>query len=208
MIDINNLHARLEISVSENRYKHCVEVAERAKELAEQYHNNIEKAYVAGLLHDCAKQFDSETMLKLAYEAGIDVTETEESQPVALLHAQVGAYIAGRDYCINDKDILQAISFHQSGGVGMTALDKIVALADGTIQSRSDLYLGNIRKILKSDLDAAYLEIYVYSVTNLMKNRLLLDNKKSLVYNHLILEMRDKKSGIASGININKPLSE
>jgi HD superfamily phosphohydrolase YqeK len=35
-------------------------------------------------------------------------------------YAQVGDYIAQRDYGISDPDILQAISFHQSGGVGMT----------------------------------------------------------------------------------------
>jgi HD superfamily phosphohydrolase YqeK len=89
---------------------------------------------------------------------------------------------------------LQAISYHQSGGVGMTALDKIVGLADGTEFSRKILYHEKIREILMTDLDAAYLEAYIQGMVGVLQTKLLLDSKKAEVYNFLILEMNNKKA--------------
>jgi putative nucleotidyltransferase with HDIG domain len=78
MIEIELLHKKLKDNVNEKRYKHSINVAKYAEELAARFNINPDKAYIAGLLHDCAKQFDSNTMLEVAYEARIVVTEIEK----------------------------------------------------------------------------------------------------------------------------------
>ena len=46
----------LKKKLSKNRYIHSVNVANQAKELAEKYDEDCEKAYLAGLLHDICKE--------------------------------------------------------------------------------------------------------------------------------------------------------
>ena len=50
----------LKANLNEKRYIHSIGTAECAKELAKKFGENEEKAYVAGLLHDCAKCFSYE----------------------------------------------------------------------------------------------------------------------------------------------------
>ena len=53
----------LKENLNEKRYQHSLGTAECAKELAKQFGQNEEKAYIAGLLHDCAKCFSDEKLL-------------------------------------------------------------------------------------------------------------------------------------------------
>ena len=45
----------LKENLSEERYYHTLGTAECAKELAQKFGFDTEKAYIAGLLHDCSK---------------------------------------------------------------------------------------------------------------------------------------------------------
>ncbi len=185
---VEKIQCQLKGKVNEKRYAHSIIVADIAKELARRFNLDEEKAYLAGLLHDCAKDLDDEEMIDAAIQAGITLTEVELSEPRSMLHPQVSAYIAQRDYGISDPDILQAISYHQAGGVGMTSLDKIIGLADGTEPSRTEEYVENIREILKTDLDEAYLEKYSNNMISVIQKRRVLDSVKAQVYNELILQ--------------------
>ncbi len=188
MYSAEEIHTLLKKNLTEKRYNHSVLVADYARELALRFKIDTEKAYLAGLLHDCAKRYDDNEMLQIAGEAHLSITDAEKRQPVALLHARLSAYIARRDYGIEDEVILQAIAFHQSGGVGMTALDKIVGLADSTEPSRNDEGLEKIRVILQSDLHRAYLEKFIYTMIKVVQGRYLLDRDKADIYNYLVIE--------------------
>ena len=78
-----------------------------AAALAMRYEENIEKALVAGLLHDCAKPFSTN-----------------------LEHAKLGAQYAKDRYGVEDSYITDAIYYHTTGRPNMTLLDKIVYIAD------------------------------------------------------------------------------
>lgn len=98
------------------------------KELANKFNLNSEKAYMAGLLHDCAKCFSNEKLLDIIHQH-LNVEECEMLN-YKTLHAPVSAYIAEKEFQIDDKEILSAIRWHTLGKLDMTDFEKIVFLAD------------------------------------------------------------------------------
>jgi nicotinate-nucleotide adenylyltransferase len=50
--------------------------------------------------------------------------------PAPVLHQFQGAYLAEHFYKIKDEDIINAIRFHTSGRANMSALEKLIFLAD------------------------------------------------------------------------------
>ena len=125
----NEIKEKLAGQLKKNRFLHSVGVAECAAELAAHYGVDVEKAYLAGLLHDCARTFATLDLTKVAHDMQLPVTQIEMRTPI-LLHAAIGAAMLPHEYQIEDEEIQQAIRFHTVGGPSMTDLDKIVYLAD------------------------------------------------------------------------------
>ena len=55
----------MEKTLDPKRYEHTLGVAYTASALAMRYQEDMNKALVAGLLHDCAKCMDNEKMIYL-----------------------------------------------------------------------------------------------------------------------------------------------
>ena len=146
---------RLKDSISAHRLEHTYGVADEAVILAARYGEDTRKAYMAGLLHDCAKGMDAESMLGLIAGTPFDADAGERALP-QLLHAPAGALLARRAYGIADPDILSAIRWHTTGRTNMTALEKIIYLADVIEPSRHFFDgLDQVRMLAETDLDAA-----------------------------------------------------
>lgn len=126
---IYSLYDKMEEKLGHHRYIHSVGVAGTAVSLAMKYGENIYKAQIAGILHDCAKCYDDEELVRLCRKKEIEVTDFEEKHGF-LLHAKYGAYLAENKYGIRDEDILNAIRWHTTGRVGMSLLEKIVFISD------------------------------------------------------------------------------
>ncbi len=126
---IYSLYDKMEEKLGHHRYLHSVGVAGTAVSLAMKYGENIYKAQIAGILHDCAKCYDDEELVRLCRKKEIEVTDFEEKHGF-LLHAKYGAYLAENKYGIRDEDILNAIRWHTTGRVGMSLLEKIVFISD------------------------------------------------------------------------------
>lgn len=75
------------------RYRHTLGVADTSACLAMRYGVDMQKAYIAGLLHDCAKCVPDTVKLEECNRYGIEVTEFEKNS-LYLLHAKLGAYYA------------------------------------------------------------------------------------------------------------------
>ena len=116
-------------SLKPSRYQHSLGVAETAVFLAERFGIDREQAQVAGLLHDCAREFPNEDLIQEAEKRQIAVEPVEKQMPL-LLHAYVGARLVVEKYGVNDKAVEQAIWRHTVGGAQMTKLDKIIWFAD------------------------------------------------------------------------------
>ena len=52
----------LKDNLTEERYEHSIGTAECAAELAERFGLDREKAYLCGLIHDCAKCFSNDEL--------------------------------------------------------------------------------------------------------------------------------------------------
>lgn len=144
-------------TLDEERYDHTLGVAYTACALAMRHGVDIDKAYIAGMLHDCAKCLTHEERLRICEENDLPVSDVEREN-LSLLHAKVGAFIAETRYGITDVDILNAIRYHTTGRPGMGILEKIVYLADFIEPNRRQLRrMDEIRHLAFWDLDEAIL---------------------------------------------------
>ncbi len=149
----------LEKKLEAKRFEHTRGVEYTAAALAMAHGESVEKALLAGLLHDCAKCYSDDDKLELCEKYGLPVNDTERKNP-GLLHAKLGAYLAEHEYEISDKDVLNAICFHTTGRPDMSILEKIVFVADYIEPNRKPLpNMDAIRKIAFSDIDSAVRKI-------------------------------------------------
>ena len=93
------------------RFVHTQGVEYTAAALAMRYGEDVERAQVAGLLHDCAKCMGNDKLLSDCEKHHIPVTDVERRNPY-LLHAKVGSYLAKKEYKVEDPEILSAILYH------------------------------------------------------------------------------------------------
>lgn len=157
--DFIKTEKRLKKELDEDRYQHTLGVMFTASALAMCHGEDIRKAEIAGLLHDCAKCIPNEKKLKLCNEYGIEVTRTELKAQY-LLHSKLGAYLAKVQYGIEDEDILSAIRWHTTGRPNMSQLEKIIFIADYIEPARNKAEnLGEIRQLAFRDLNRTVLRI-------------------------------------------------
>ena len=119
----------LKEELTEEKYTHSIGAMECAIELAERFGLDTEKAKVAGLLHDCAKNFNKKLMFEVIQFQNISVFE-KEKEHLKTLHAPISAFIAQREFGVKDEEILNAIRFHTIARVEMTDFEKIIFIAD------------------------------------------------------------------------------
>ena len=150
---------KLKPKLNEKRYVHSVGVEYTAATLAFVYGADIQKARIAGLLHDCAKCIPTEEKLKKAKKYGLPINKSEKANP-DLLHGKLGAYIAKEKFGIKDPDILSAITYHTTGHPGMSLLDKIIFVADYIEPNRKMIRdLTEIRREAYEDIDKCIIHI-------------------------------------------------
>lgn len=173
--------------LTEERYIHSLGTAECAKELAQRYNEDEEKAYIAGLLHDCAKCFDKEKLMEIINK-NLQVDENELMN-YKTLHAPVSAYCAQKDFGISDNEILSAIRWHTLGKKDMTTFEKIIFLADKIEPNTRDAdYRKQIYKILEEEngLNKALLRCYKETIKSLVKRELKICPLTIDIYNNLV----------------------
>lgn len=154
--------------LSSKRYQHSLNVAAECKKLAEKYGEDSEKAYFAGLLHDVCKELEPEEQQRLIAESGFAVCR-EELETRSLWHAVAGAYFVKNIFGVEDIDIINSIRFHTVGRAGMSRLEEIVYLGDLVSVDRTYKDVDKMRKLVYSNLDAAMLEGFVFSIKSVVK---------------------------------------
>lgn len=185
-IDEKEILNWLEKNLSKERFSHTLGTAKKAKELAKKYNLNCEKAYTAGLLHDCAKCFSNEELLEIIKEH-LSVEECELMN-YKTLHAPVSAYIAQTQFKVTDNEILSAIRWHTLGKLDMTEFEKIIFLADKIEpNTREKEYTEKIEKLLSEDngLNKALLKCYKETIKSLVKRDLKICVLTIDIYNNL-----------------------
>lgn len=182
--DLEKMEKKLSKYLDSDRYRHTMGVMYTCACLAMVHGVSLMDAQVAGLLHDCAKCIPNKKKLKLCHQHKLDVTEFEEKHPF-LLHAKLGAYIAKAKYGVDEEEILSAITSHTTGKQNMTALEKIVYIADYIEPMRDKApNLPRIRKLAFEDLDECMYEILKDTLMYLEENPKDIDatTKDAFVY--------------------------
>ena len=151
--NIARMQERLKDYLNRDRFIHTQGVMYTATALAMCHGEDLVKAQVAGLLHDCAKCISTPKKLKICKKNDIYLSKWEEENE-ALLHAKVGVYIAKKKYDVTDPAILNAIRYHTTGRPEMSVLEKIIYIADyiepGRFKAKN---LPIVRPLAFQDLD-------------------------------------------------------
>lgn len=187
-----DLMRRLAEHLSPRRLEHSRQVAETAAELAVRYGLSAEPAWLAGILHDCARELSPKEMLTAARQAELSWGVEEEWEPV-LLHAPLAAQWAKSRYGVDDADVLQAIALHTTGAPQMRLLDKILYLADLIEPDRDFVGVVELRELAETDIDRALLKALDGSIVHLLRRGALLHPSTVTARNWLLQEMRQHK---------------
>lgn len=156
MQSIDEIIEYLKNNLSEKRFLHTIGVAETAKDLADRWGVDSSKAYVAGLVHDCAKEVPFVRTVELLEKSGVTLSLIEKNAP-GILHAPLGAILAKEIFGIDDQEILDAVKFHTTGRENMSALEKVIYIADFIEPNRSYSESAEVREFAKTDIDKAAL---------------------------------------------------
>ena len=142
--------------LSDKRYEHTINVKKMAVKLAKRYGADKEKAALAAILHDSAKEISKDEMREIMRQYH-QYAEGGESRPTPVWHGICASILARTQWGVEDEAILSAIACHTAGKPGMSKLDKIVYLADMTSAERDWPGVNKLRKLELKDLDAAML---------------------------------------------------
>lgn len=184
MADIHKIRRDLEKELKKERYDHTLGVMYTASSLAMVYDVNLDQALLAGLLHDCAKNYSISDQLKMAKKHHIELTQSEREMP-ALIHAKLGAYLAKHTYGVHDQAVLNAITYHTTGKAKMTMLEKILYIADYIEPGRDRLEtLPIIRKIAFTDIDKAVFMVSEATLNFLKKTGRKVDHATEVTYEY------------------------
>ncbi|UQZ86940.1 putative nicotinate-nucleotide adenylyltransferase [Paenibacillus konkukensis] len=152
-MDRKQLMESVKAQMPSKRWEHTLGVMETAVMLARRYGCDPEKAYLAAILHDVCKYWPVKDQGDVIRDNGLSADLLDYDKE--LWHAAAGAFVAKRDYGIDDEEILDAIRYHTSGRAGMSLLEKVVCLADYIEPGRDFPGVNNIREIAEHSVEKA-----------------------------------------------------
>lgn len=180
------LEAAVRDRLTEERYAHVLAVRDCAAKLAELYGVDREKAELAGVLHDYARDLPGEVLLSLAEERGIPFSEIDRKVPI-LLHGPVGAALVREELGVENPEVLEAIALHTLGGAGMSMLAKIVYVADIIAADRDFPGVNRLRQLAGEDLDRALVECLATTLRYCLERRRLIHPQTITAWNYYCL---------------------
>lgn len=178
----------LKANLSEERYEHSLGTAECAYELAEKFGLDKDKAYLCGLIHDCAKCFPDNELRDTICNCD-DLCDGELINPKTY-HAPAGAILAQKEFGIYDSEILSATRWHTLGKEDMTDFEKVIFIADKIEKrTRSLEHREQIEKALEKSLDQALLVCYGNTIKSLVDRNLKICKTTIDIYNKLLSKL-------------------
>lgn len=148
-----DLMEKVASQMSEKRFQHVLRVEQKSIELAKLYNVDIEKASIAALTHDYAKERADDEMIAWIKSHDFDLELIEYGN--AIWHGIVGASLVKEELGILDKDILKAIEYHTTGAAQMSPLAKVIYVADFVEEGRTFPEVVEARAIANQNLDEA-----------------------------------------------------
>lgn len=168
-MDINEMQSLLQSKLKPQRYAHSLGVMDTAVILANRFGVDPQRAALSGLLHDCAREFETKNLIAESEKRRLYITAIDRQLPI-LMHAPLGTAIAKEEYGVDDTAVLKAIASHTVGGANMSDLDKIVYLADMIEPHREFDGVDNLREMaMTQPLDDVMIKAFDQSILFIMR---------------------------------------
>jgi len=169
-IDRDKIVDQMQHTLSDFRYTHCLRVEKVSRGLAAEYGGDVERAGLAGLLHDYAKERSDEEFISVIKNKHLNPELLKYNN--AIWHGVVGAEIVKDELGIYDEDVLNAIRRHTVGSTNMTQVDKCVFVGDFIEPKRDFPGINEARDYAKKSLNSAVAFELKHSLAHLIdKNR-------------------------------------
>ncbi|NLO98944.1 MAG: HD domain-containing protein [Clostridiaceae bacterium] len=190
-MEINTIINILKNELDAYRLNHSINVMEMAESLAKHYGADVHKARLAGILHDCGKNYQGDEAREYIKKIGYIADEVEIRQP-KLLHGIIGENLAREKYRVADEEVLGAIRWHTTGKVGMTLLEKIIYVADYIEPLRSFEGIENMRRIAFEDIEKCIVYCSESTIKFILKKGVLLHKNTVDTRNYSLMIIRDR----------------
>ncbi len=156
-----NLHKCEEVA------KHSKDVAYEARRIAEKFGIDMNKAFIAGCLHDISCIFSDDEKVHMCKELGIEMLPGELVAP-SLLHPKVSRAMAVEIFDICDVEILDAIECHTTLKANPGRMDMILFIADKITwdETYSKPFMEELKKGLENSLEQAAFAYLKYMYDN------------------------------------------
>ncbi len=174
--------------MSPKRFQHVLGVEKAAIYLAKKYGGSIEKASIAALTHDYAKERSDQEFKEMIKRKKLDEDLLKWGNPI--WHGVVGVFFVAEELGIEDEDILQAIKLHTTGSADMDLLDKIIYVADYIEPGRDFPGVNEARKIADENLDRAVAYEAKHTLAHLIEEEMAVYPKSLETYNYWVLKMK------------------
>lgn len=144
-------------TLSPKRFQHTMNVKKLAVRMAQHYGVDTEKAALAAILHDSAKELPRTELLQIMQDNAI-IKKGTQNRPEPVWHGICAAILAKTQWNVQDEEILSAIACHTTGKEKMSKLDKILFLADMTSAERDYPGVEELRSLEMRNLDKAMIQ--------------------------------------------------
>ena len=144
-------------TLSPKRFQHTMNVKNLAVRMAQHYGVDTEKAALAAVLHDSAKELPRTELLQIMQDNAI-IKKGTQNRPEPVWHGICAAILAKTQWNVQDEEILSAIACHTTGKENMSKLDKILFLADMTSAERDYPGVEELRSLEMRNLDKAMIQ--------------------------------------------------
>jgi len=168
--------------------RHVAAVVAEARRLARLHGVDEQRVVLAAWTHDIARAARPKELLRQARELGLRPNKVEKTAPI-LLHGPVAARLLATGYGVQDEDVLAVARWHSTGRAGMSAVEKVVFLADkvepGKLESEPALV--EVRQLAETDLDGAVLRYLDLQLLEVVRRGWLLHPDMLAARNELLL---------------------
>lgn len=188
-LNYKDVEYKLKEMLPERRLKHSMNVSQCAVKLSEIYGYDMEKAKLAGLIHDCAKYFNDDQVEDSIKKFNIELDSLEENN-ISLSHSVIGSYVIQEIFNIKDEDIINAVRYHTTGRENMTILEKIIYMADLIEEGRKFPLVDKLRELAyNGSLDEALLLSFNNTIKFVMDNNQLIHPRTVSARNYILREI-------------------
>jgi predicted HD superfamily hydrolase involved in NAD metabolism len=156
--EFERLARQLKKTISSRRYQHCLAVADLAERLSNLHKLNLSDIKLAGLFHDCTKEWSPARLKSYVKRHSLRVPGFDfivRTNP-NLLHAYTGAHFAAQKGWIKTKSAQRAIASHTLARRNMTIAEKILYISDFASKDRTYRSARIVRRLAMTDLNGAF----------------------------------------------------